>query len=629
MFLMVMKMRMTNNQYPADENQLSLYKKFPSTHYLSNQNNVLNVMAWCSFWRRNLHLFVRDYLKLSLYPYQQIAIYEMGVSNLICIIASRNDAKSFIIALYACCRCILYPGTLFVIGSATKGQSKLMVSAKIQDELMQWSKPLANEIEKVSTSANDTYVKFRNTSKIIVYTANDNARGNRSHASCREEFRQISKKIEDSVISPFQTVRNRPYMRKNVGNKLYGDISILQENPVDIYISSSWIDDGNWMWEIVDQAFNGMLKYDGSIFLTFDESITLKHHLKTMKQMKREKKKQDPVTWKTEFLNLKVKDSTFSYFTYKMLMDRQVSKHVFYPRSTIDFKSGKKNKYAISKLDNEIRIISNDIAFVAGSQNDNSVYSCIRGIPETLTYDTETNTVEIKQGYKRSYPYIESNQIGDTTLQAIRIRQLFEDFSGDYIVIDARNGGLQVVYALEKVLFDEERGIEYPPLKVMNNDEYAKVCQDRNAKECIYVINATQNLNSDIATSFRKNILEGKIDFLVNYNIAKEEILNSNKEYLESLSGNSEKVADFELPFLETQLMISECAELQYEKMQQTGIIKVYEQGNKRKDRYTSCSYGSYFLDKLELDMFGKKQLPNTNVSSLTALARKPKLYSH
>ena len=275
---MVKMMKMMNNQTPADENQLSLYKNFPSTHYLSNQNNVLHTIAWCSFWRRNLHLFVRDYLKLSLYPYQQIAIYKMGISNFICMIASRNDAKSFIIALYACCRCILYPGTLFVIGSATKGQSKLMVSAKIQDELMQWSKPLAAEIEKVSTSVNDTYVKFRNTSKIIVYTANDNARGNRSHASCREEFRQIDKKIEDSVISPFQTVRNRPYMRKNIGNKLYGDIPILQENPVDIYISSSWIDDGNWMWGIVDQAFNGMLKNDGSVLLTFDESITLKHH---------------------------------------------------------------------------------------------------------------------------------------------------------------------------------------------------------------------------------------------------------------------------------------------------------------------------------------------------------------
>lgn len=598
---MVKMMKTTSNQTPADENQLSLYKNFPSTHYLSNQNNVLHVMAWCSFWRRNLHLFVRDYLKLSLYPYQQIAIYKMGISNFICMIASRNDAKSFIIALYACCRCILYPGTLFVIGSATKGQSKLMVSAKIQDELMQWSKPLAAEIEKVSTSVNDTYVKFRNTSKIIVYTANDNARGNRSHASCREEFRQIDKKIEDSVISPFQTVRNRPYMRINIGNKLYGDIPILQENPVDIYISSSWIDDGNWMWGIVDQAFTGMLKNDGSVLLTFDESITLKHHLKTMKQMKREKKKQDPVTWKTEFLNLKVKDSLSSYFTYKMLMNRQISKHVFYPRNILDFKNNRKNKYAIPKQDNEIRVISNDIAFVAGEKNDNSVYSCIRAIPENITYETNNGSIEIRQGYRRQYPYIESNQIGDTTKQAIRIRQLYEDFESDFIVIDTRNGGLQVLYALEKVLYDEERGVEYSPLCCMNNEDYAKVCIDPGAKKCIYAINATQMLNSDIAIAFRKNLVENKIDFLVNFNTAKEEILQNNKEYIAEI--DVEKQVEFERPFLETQAMISECAELQYEKMPQTGVIKIQEKGKNRKDRYTSCSYGSHFIDQLELDM--------------------------
>lgn len=197
-------MKTTSNQTPADENQLSLYKSFPSTHYLSNQNNVLHVMAWCSFWRRNLHLFVRDYLKLSLYPYQQIAIYKMGISNFICMIASRNDAKSFIIALYACCRCILYPGTLLVIGSATKGQSKLMVSTKIQDELMQWSKPLAAEIEKVSTSVNDTYVKFRNTSKIIVYTANDKLGEIVVMQAVEKNFDKLAKKLKILLSLPFK-----------------------------------------------------------------------------------------------------------------------------------------------------------------------------------------------------------------------------------------------------------------------------------------------------------------------------------------------------------------------------------------------------------------------------------------
>ena len=588
-----------SNSYPADENQKNLYKKFPSTHYLSNPNNVLHSIAWCTFWRRNMHLFVRDYLKLSLYIYQQLSIYLMGISNFICIIASRNDAKSFIIALYACCRCILYPGTKFRIGSATKKQAKLIVSEKILDELCEWSKPLRNEIEDWSTSENNIFVKFKNGSKITVFVANENARGLRSTAITREEFRQIDKKIEDSVISPFQTVRNQPYML----NPYYGENKVLQEDPIDIYISSSWVDDGHWMWDIVDQAYEGMQKHNGAILLTFDESITLKHHLKTLKQLKREKRKQDPITWKIEFLNLRVKGSLSSYFTYSMLMNRQVSKHVFYPRSIIDYKSGKRNKYAIPKLDNEIRVVSNDIAFVAADQNDNSVYSCIRGIPESLTYENENHIVEIKQGFRRSYPYIESNQIGDTTLQAIRIRQLYEDFDADYIVIDARNGGIQIVYSLQKVLYDEERGVEYPPLKCMNNDDYAKTCSDPSAKPCIYVINATQTLNSDIAIAFRKNLTENRIDFLVNYNTAKDEILPSNLEYINSTDDDS--IINFERPFLETQAMINECAELQYEKMPQTGIIKIYEQGKNRKDRYTSCSYGSYFFDQLELDLAG------------------------
>jgi hypothetical protein len=596
---MVMVKIMTKNDLAkyADENQLSIYKNFPSTHYLSNPNNVLHVLAWGTFFRRNMHRFVMDYLKISLYEYQAIAIYMMGISNLICIIASRNSAKSFIVAVYAVARCLLYKGTKFRIGAATEKQAKLIVSEKIIDELCDWSPILKKEIESYGTRSNDIYVKFRNGSKITVFVANENARGLRSNVIAREECRQIKKKVEDSVISPFQTPRKPKYMLKDD----YKNNPILKEEPIDIYISSSWYDDGNWMWNISEQALDAMKKNKGGVMLAFDESITLKHDLKTIDQLIKEKKKQDPITWQIEFLNLKVRDAISSYFTYSMLINRQKLRQVFYPRSTIDFKSGKKNKYAIPKQDNEIRVISNDVAFVAGKQNDNSVYSCIRAIPESVTYERENNTIEVKQGFRRQYPYIESNQIGDTTKQAIRIRQLYEDFMADYIVIDARNGGGQIVYSLQKILYDEERDIEYPPLKCMNNEDYSKVCQDPYAKECIYVINATQTLNSEIAIAFRKNLVENRIDFLVNYNTAKEEILNNYKEYTETLDLDVQ--IEFEKPFLETQVMISECAELQYEKMPQTGTIKVYEQGSNKKDRYTSVSYGSYFIDKLELDL--------------------------
>ena len=586
------------NNY-ADERQKNLYKKFPSTHFLSNPNHVHNTLLWCTFLRRNLHRVATDYLGIKLHIYQQLILYLMGISQLIVIVASRAAAKSFIIALYACCKAIVKPNSRIVLGSATRGQSKLIISEKIKNELMNMSPALRKEIRDIKDSANESVVYFKNGSTIKVFTANQFARGLRSTDAVREEFRQIDKEIDDSVISPFQTIRQAPYMI----DPYYSSIEDLKEDPIDIYISSSWFDDGHWMWDIVDLAYKDMLDGGRSAMLAFDESITLKHNIRTQRQMQQEKKKQDPITWQIEFLNLKIRNNASAFFTYSMLTDSQVLRQVFYPRSHKDVKFHKKNKYAIPKQDGEIRAISCDIAFVEGKQNDNSIYTCISGIPESLTYETENSEIEVKQGYKRQYSYIESNQIGDTTKQAIRIRQLYEDYEADFIILDCRNGGLQILYTLGKTLYDEERGIEYPPLKCMNNDTYADVVKNPNAPAVIFAINATQQLNSDIAYSFRRSLLEHRMELLVNYNTAKEEILNDNKDYLDEFDIDLQ--LEYEKPFLETQAMISECAELLYEKSPQTGVVKIYEQGSNRKDRYTSCSYGSYFFDQLELDLLG------------------------
>lgn len=620
------------NKSYADDRQKNLYKKFPSTHYLSNPTHVHNTLLWSTFFRRNLHRLAIDYLGIKLHIYQQLILYLMGISQLIVIVASRAAAKSFIIALYACCKAIIRPNSRIVLGSATRGQSKLIISEKIKNELMNMSPALRKEIRDIKDSANESIVYFHNGSTIKVFTANQFARGLRSTDAVREEFRQIDKEVDDSVISPFQTIRQAPYMI----DPYYSSIEELKEDPIDIYISSSWFDTDNtnggvhWMWSLVDQAYKDMLQNGHSVMLAFDESITLKHNIRTQRQMQQEKKKQDPITWKIEFLNLRVKDSTSAFFTYSMLTENQRLKQVFYPRKNEDFRSNKKNKYAIPKQDGEIRIIACDIAFVAGKQNDNSIYSCIRAIPETMTYETENSEIEVKQGYKRQYPYIESNQIGDTTKQAIRIRQLYEDFNADYICLDCRNGGLQILYTLGKTLYDESRGVEYPPLKCMNNSTYADAIKTKNAKEVIYAINATQQLNSDIAYSFRRGLTENRIDLLISYNEAKEEILKENKEYMNIFRGKQEGDSSyFELPFIETQLLINESAELVYEKAQQTGAIKISEKGSNRKDRYSSCSYGNYFIDQLEIDLLGNTKKVSFNPSALSSMCRRPRLYKH
>ena len=115
----------------------------------------------------------------------------MGISQLIAIIASRAAAKSFIIALFSCCRAITRPYSRIVLGSATRGQSKLIISEKIVNELMEMSPALRKEIRSIKDSQNESVVYFKNGSTIKVFTANKFARGLRSHVAVREECMQI------------------------------------------------------------------------------------------------------------------------------------------------------------------------------------------------------------------------------------------------------------------------------------------------------------------------------------------------------------------------------------------------------------------------------------------------------
>ena len=422
----------------ADKNQVKLHTHFQNDTFLGNPKSVNNFIEWITFFRRNLHRFAIDYLGIKLHLYQIVILYLMGIKRFITIIACRAAAKSFIIALYACCKCILYPNYLIVISSGTKGQSKLIVSEKIQKELMSMSPVLRREIKGVHVGQYETIVQFKNDSTITVVPASDNSRGYRSNCIIREEFRQIKKYIDDSVLSPFQVIRQTKYLH----DSYYENIKEVEEEPIDIYISSSWYDDGSsWMWKIVDQAYKDMLNGEDVCLLAFDESIPLRHKIKTMRYFQTEKRKQDPMTWQLEFLNTRLKENRHAFFSYALISKNQRSKQPFYPRTTIDFKSGKRNIYAIPKQKNEVRIIACDMAFITNKMNDNSIFTCMRLLPEKTTYKREQDNIDIDNGYRRIIPYMEHMQGGEISKQAVRIRQLYEDFQADYIVLDTRNAG--------------------------------------------------------------------------------------------------------------------------------------------------------------------------------------------
>lgn len=575
-----------------DHNQERVSKNFKDGSWLSNKSNADQFYLWNTYYRRNLHRFASEYLGLKLHWYQAIILYLMGISNFIVVIASRAAAKSFVIAIYACCKAILYPGSYIVLTSGTRGQSKLIVTKKVQAELMARSPNLRREIKKITDNNNEVIVKFKNSSEIFTVTCSKNARGNRCTVDVGEEAREIDKGIMDTVISPFQVVRQAAFMMLED----YKDDPQFREEPTEIFISSS-MEESHWLYKTARDARDGMFRGDGSFFVAFDYSITLKHGIRTRRQLQRERKKVDPITWMVEYENAVLRSNSKAYFTYDLLKSNQVLQRAFYPRKSEEVVVRSKNRFALPKQPGELRVVACDIAAIDRSGNDNSCYSCLRLFEESELLPDGRKSKD----YRVQAPYIEAIKGCETKRQAIRIRQLYNDFEADYIVLDVRNLGVSISDALGRILYDDERGVEYKPLKVMNDDVLGNRASPA-AEAKIFAIAASAKLNSDIAVNFKSMLMEHKIDLLV----PRDDGISEMKKYIQDFDGlDAESQLFYERPYLETMLSINEMMNLVYEKAENTGLIRIREQGANTKDRYTSISYGCYFVSQLARDLLG------------------------
>ena len=103
---------------------------------------------------------------------------------------NKLQGKSWLLAVFCCVRCILYPGTKVCIASGTRGQS-INVLEKIKMELMPMSPLLRNEIGTILISTTAATVEFKNGSSIKVVTASDSARSNRANILLVDELSAV------------------------------------------------------------------------------------------------------------------------------------------------------------------------------------------------------------------------------------------------------------------------------------------------------------------------------------------------------------------------------------------------------------------------------------------------------
>jgi hypothetical protein len=545
-----------------------------------------NLIDWITFYRRNIHRFIQHYFGVQLFWYQIVWIYFMSICESFVTIASRASAKSWLIALLAYARACLYPNSEIVIVAASMKQAAIIFGkmARLKDDYPN----IAREVQDFSDTQNNCKCVLHNGSTVKVVACQESGRGERSTFTIGEEFRIMDKQKFDSIVKPFAYARQAPFLK----NPKYENVKELVEEPRQVLISSAY-HKGLWWYKETLDTIKMMLKGEEAGFIAFDYLLAIKHNIKTKKAIARDRSTMDEITFLEEYENIPWGENSNSYFKLDMFKKNRNLKKSFYPLRS-DILDKKKNPYDIKKVDGEIRIVSVDIATRKGSNNDNTIISCIRGLPTA-------------KGYEREFVYIESHQGEHTGKQSLRIKQIYYDFEADYIVLDLQQAGITVFERLATITKDEERGIEYEAFTVFEHKSLDKKLIDElqqktlavNAKPIIYPILANSKLNNDIAVDFRDKLQRSMCSFLIEDSDAEEYLSKYNKEYSRSQDVNLN--AWFIKPYIETMLLVNESINLEYSFS--GGYIKLETVGTARKDRYTSSSYGNYFISLLELDL--------------------------
>jgi hypothetical protein len=566
------------------------------------------IIEWTTFYRRNMDIFIEDYLGIKLKFFQIIMIRLLQNNMISCFITSRGAGKSFIVGVYAVARALLYPNSEIAVSSLTLAQGKLIITEKIQRELCGdvGLSPILKQLYNdgyitINVDKDTAKVNFKNDSKIFVAVAGESSRGIRSTCLIVDEARIVLKKIIDSILLPSERPRVFP-------SRIKDEYKDYVEEPQTIYISSARTKD-SWLWTFFTKCVNQLYRKKPYSVFAVDEFTSVACGLKTKQQFEIDQKNTDEFDWMMEHLNCWLGETEDSLFRYDDFHKCQLSHLAFYPSDSnvscfYDFSNEK-----------EIRYITCDIAVSGGKDNDNTIYFL--------------NSMNIDNKKVRPL-YIESMNGVNSTIQVCRMKQLFYDFKCSYAVIDTKGVG-NVIYDMLTVETFNEKTLETYPAWTVSTDPVLQISSDNvindkikrtisiNAESVIIAIAGTPEINTAMHLSVKKNLKDGVFEFLVDESEQEALFVDSDKDWL---LHTSEERAEMLLPYVQTRYLINEAVSLKTKILDSN--IKVVEQSRlDTKDRYMTLAMTSYFADKLMNKYFQDEENGEINMDDWQWLSGK------
>lgn len=549
--------------------------------------------VWASYYRNNINRFAEDYLHVRLRLFQKILLVMMNICASFVYIASRGQGKSYLCAIFCCCRAILYPGSKIVIASGTRGQA-INILEKINMELKPRSRELAAEIDEKNSRINGTnaILAFKNTSYIKVVTSGESARGQRAHVLILDEFRLINKDTIDTILRHFLASEREPeYSELTQAER---DEEKKKERLKMMYLSSAFFQE-HWSYEKCTDTFKFMLDDSMSDFICgLPYHLAIKEGLLRKEDVEKQMAESDftEPKWAMEMGAIFWGAGDGSFFDYATISKNRHVKYPMLPKALSDKISDNRSVRIPPKQNGERRILSADIALMSSKKNRNDATAIF-----------VNQMMPTKAGrYTSNIVYCDSYEGLRTDEQALIIRKLYDEFQCDYIVLDTNGVGLGCYDALAHDISDPETGEIYPALSCINDKVMADRCAIPGADKVIWSIKASATLNSDCAFLLREGFRSGRVRLLVTE--------YDGKDYLSELKGynnlSEEEQLKLRMPYIHTTLLIDELVKLQHD--ESGGKVRIKERSGMRKDRYSSLSYNYYVATQLESKLGRKRE---------------------
>ena len=461
---------------------------------------------------------------------------------------SRGYAKTFNEVLAAILCCIFYPNITISLTAQTRENAAGLIEAKYE-EIMRFYPMLRNEVVKANFSKDTAEIEFKSGGILSNLANSQSSKGKRRSRLNIEESAQVDNELFQDALQPIVEVP-----RVCVGKYSLVDPEELHQQIN--FFTTSWYK-GTSEYERSVQMVKDMVNLNGKMVLGASFWLACWFGRgSTKSQILQKKKDMSPTAFALNYESKWVGAVDGALVSIEKLSECRVLSTPILQR----------------EKDEDEFYIGVDVARSADTANNQSSISVIKVKRNKVGKVMHLDVVNV----------LNVSNTKNFINQAITIKRLQKLYGAEMVIVDANGLGIGLCDILHTELEDPLTGEIYTAWKSINTEEDIDA---EEYEECLFELKAQQaGVQNKVVVDFIDAVDNGKLRMLE----SRRDDSFTDKE--------KEKYQSCVLPFVQTDFMFEEIANLKMKTLGNGGVTVEKTVSKMNKDRFSSLSYVIYYI---------------------------------